>query len=196
MKSESANSTVGDHTLAYIDKIYAKNITENSPSKIENPMAYTENIYAENLFRLQKFAVRLGCSPEEAEDIVSEAFCNFLDSMEKHGWEERIEKPFSFLAKIVAHLIFDKRRREQPNKIVRLDDEENFVEPSDKGNAVSQIHHDLDDKEIFFKKIQPHTDGFSTYEKKLLWFVYVNNCKPGEIAELLKQSLRKNFYRL
>ena len=35
------------------------------------------------------------------------------------------------------------------------------------------------------------SDGFSTYEKKLLWFVYVNNCKPGEIAELLKQSYEK-----
>lgn len=191
MESESSNSIVGDHVAAYVEKIYTENITGNSTSIVENPTAYIEKIYGDNLLRLQRFAVKQGCSPAEAEDVVNEAFCNFLTSMEKHGWEERIEKPFSFLAKIVAHLIFDNRKREKPNKIVRLDDENNFIEPSDQGSAVSQMHLDLDDREIFFKRIHGYTEGFSVYEIKLLWLIYVDNCKPAEISEVLNQSYEK-----
>lgn len=190
MKTENDDSKVGDH-LTFIEKLYVEQLTEFSTTRVENPTEYIEKIYIEDYPRLLSLALKKRCTREEAEDIVSQAFCNYITFLENHRWEETINKPFSFLAKIVDNLIFDKYRREKAKGTVSLDDEENSFEPSDKGNSVSRMHLDLDDKEFFAKKMHIHMDGFTRYEMKLLWLGFIEKCKPRQIARLLGQSYEK-----
>ncbi|HEY0429195.1 MAG TPA: sigma-70 family RNA polymerase sigma factor [Pyrinomonadaceae bacterium] len=193
IKGGISNTEIGEHKT-YIVPVYVETNTGNQIPVIKNPTVYIETIYGQHWTRLQNFAERLGSCPEDAEEIVNTAFFKFNAYMEKHGWEDIVEKPFSFLAKTVAYLVIDRHRRKErkePKELLSLDNEENPIEPSDYGASVKKMHRDLDDKEFFFKKMKVYMSGFSLYERKLLWLRYVEKYKPREIAEFLGQSYEK-----
>lgn len=154
-----------------------------TPHTGEHP-ATIEGIYAADSPRLRRYAMKKGCSPEEADDLVNSAFCNYIAYVKSHP-EITILKPISYLATSIHHLLVDKVRQEKRNMTVSLDDEENPVDPSDKGQAVAATNREIDDREYFKKVLQPNMNGFSEYESKLIWYHLIKDLKPKQIADLL-----------
>lgn len=164
---------------------------ENLSSAIKNPAVYIEEVYTDNYTGLRNLAIKRGCQIDEAEDIAQTAISNFIAYMEKRNWTEKVEKPFSFLARSVCNLIIDKARREKLENSVSLDDKDNLLQPSDNGSAAAVIDLKIDERERFEKELKPLMEGFSEYEEELVWLKIIKKYKPRDIADILNQSYEK-----
>lgn len=158
-----------------------------------NRTQYIESIYSLYYIRLLNLAVKKGCKLEEAEDVVSIIFLRFLTILEKFKWQLVIRNEFSYLAKIVETTIINFRKKQLPtkDKIVNIDDEDEFFEPSDKCEAVKAMDDNLDNKEFFEKQILPLIPDFSEYEKQFVWFNFFEDYTAKDMAIELGQSYEK-----
>lgn len=159
--------------------------TSNTPAGDHSTLV--AELYEQNSAGLRRIAMKKGCSLDVAEDLVNSAFCNFMAHLETHP-EESINSPFAYLATTVNNLFFDKVSHEKPDRMISLEeDAENPIDPSDNGSAVDETHREMDDREYFKKILQPHMNGFSEYESKLIWYYVIKDFKPKQIADILSE---------
>ncbi|MBD7913243.1 RNA polymerase sigma factor [Clostridium cibarium] len=133
-------------------------------------------IFQEKMNLIYKYLMKLGCSSENAEDIVQDTFYKALKYMD--GIDE--DKLSSWLFKVAINKYYDLCRKN--NRHVHLSiDEEIFKERLTDSRLVEDFILDLEKKEEILNILNSVNDIY----KNLLFFKYDMGLSYKEIGELL-----------
>lgn len=125
---------------------------------------------------IYKYLIKLGCSPENAEDIVQDTFCKALKYIEGI----QADKLSSWLFKVAVNNYYDLCRKN--NRHINLSiDEEIFKESLTDSKLVEDFILDSEKK----KEILEILNSISDIYKNLLLLKYDMGLSYKEIAELL-----------
>ncbi|MDS0524687.1 RNA polymerase sigma factor [Clostridium sp. SHJSY1] len=136
-------------------------------------------MFKEKMYLIHKYLIKLGCSEENAEDIVQDTFYKALKYID--GIQE--DKLSSWLFKVAINKYYDLCRKNNRHAHISLD-EEIFKERLKENKLVEDFILDIEKKEEILKIL----NSISDINKNLLFFKYEMDLSYKEIAELLEIS--------
>ncbi|WP_252229908.1 RNA polymerase sigma factor [Clostridium sp. ZBS15] len=133
-------------------------------------------MFEKKMIIIYKYLVKLGCSKDNAEDIVQDTFytaLKYIDGIQTN-------KVSSWLFKVAINKYYDLCRKNNRHIYLSID-EEVFKERLVENNLVEEFILDLERK----KEINEILNSISDVHKNLLFFKYDMGLSYKEIAELL-----------
>lgn len=138
-----------------------------------------KNMFQEKMNLIYKYLIKLGCSPENAEDIVQDTFYKAL----KYIDGIQADKLSSWLFKVATNKYYDLCRKNNRHAHLSID-EDIFKESLRDSKLVEDFILDIEKKEEILKVL----NAISDINKNLLFFKYQMDLSYREIAELLEIS--------
>lgn len=136
--------------------------------------------------------VKLQSSPNDIDDVISEAFLALCKRISENGWPEN---PSAWLYGTVNNLIKLKHRKlqKEKEKVISITDKEyeipldyDFTEQIEDNLMIEMLECDIEKQ-------------LSEQEKMLLRFIYIDKLKMKEIAKILhttETAVKQKHYRL
>ncbi len=134
------------------------------------------DMFRQKMIIIHKYLIRLGCSKDDAEDIIQDTFYKAL----KYIDGIQAEKLSSWLFKVAINKYYDLCRKNNRHVYLNID-EEIFKESLSDSKLVEDFILDIEKK----KEILKILNLISNTHKNLLLFKYDMNLSYKEIAELL-----------
>lgn len=135
-----------------------------------------DKMFQEKMKLIYRYLIKIGCSTEDADDIVQDTFYKAL----KYIDGIQTDKLSSWLFKVAVNKYYDLCRKS--NKHVHLSiDEDIFKESLTEGKLVEDYLLNLERKEEILKVL----NSISEIKKNLLMFKYDMGLSYKEIAEIL-----------
>ena len=152
-----------------------------------------EKVWEQYIALLQKMCkLKLRSMPDEIDDAISDVFLAFCEKVDKSGLPQN---PKKWLYGTLNYIII-KRYQEvgtKKQKIIDVPDIEDIPDSNNNGIA------DVDDSVFVESAKKICVEKLKEKEKVLFKYVFVDNMKMKEIAEVLQTSetaVRQKYYRL